>query len=77
MLTGWPPATGSAALAAVKSLVEQPGRAESDPGLSGMKMDHLHATRAFDLAPLQPSPTLPAARPRRPREAMPLSLHVG
>ena len=26
MLTGWQPVTGSAALAAVKSLVEQPGR---------------------------------------------------
>eukprot|EP00966_Prymnesium_polylepis_P271025 6261358-Prymnesium_polylepis.1 len=37
-------------------------------------MDHLHATRAFDPAPLQPSLTLPAPAPQRPREAMPLSL---
>ena len=61
MLTGWPPATGSAALAAVKSLVEQPGREAT--AVSGMEMDHLHATRAFDPAPLQPSPTLPAPAP--------------
>eukprot|EP00966_Prymnesium_polylepis_P054586 1261937-Prymnesium_polylepis.1 len=37
-------------------------------------MDHLHATRAFDPAPLQPSPTLPAPAPQRPSKAMPLSL---
>eukprot|EP00966_Prymnesium_polylepis_P059759 1386226-Prymnesium_polylepis.1 len=37
-------------------------------------MSHLHATRAFDKAPLHPSLILPATAPQRPSEAMPLSL---
>eukprot|EP00966_Prymnesium_polylepis_P313843 7252888-Prymnesium_polylepis.1 len=39
-----------------------------------MEMVHLHAIFASHSSRLQPSLRLPAAQPRRPREAMPLSL---
>jgi hypothetical protein len=46
-------------------MVLQRSRIEGASGMemvaSGMEMVHLHATRAFDPAPLQPSVTLPAA----------------
>eukprot|EP00966_Prymnesium_polylepis_P287007 6629504-Prymnesium_polylepis.1 len=63
MLTGLAPATGSAAPPPVKSLwLSSPD--EQRP-VSGMEDGDatLHATRALDPAPLQPSPTLPAPAP--------------
>eukprot|EP00966_Prymnesium_polylepis_P071358 1657744-Prymnesium_polylepis.1 len=76
MLTGWPPATGSAALAAIHAVSEQPPderRLEKR-----MDMDHLHALFASHSSRLHPSLCVfiyPRQRPRqRPREAMPFRL---
>eukprot|EP00966_Prymnesium_polylepis_P188902 4376845-Prymnesium_polylepis.1 len=72
MLTGWPPATGSAALAAVKSLVEQPGR-EATGEWRGDGPSPCHSRRRSGSAATL-ALTLPAPAPKKPREVMPLRL---
>ena len=64
MFTASPPATGSAALAAINAVSEQPGHERRVE--NGMEMDHLHAIFASHSSRLQPSLCLPAPAPQRP-----------
>jgi hypothetical protein len=71
MLTGWPPATGSAALAAINAVSERPARTSGELKIAWRP---LHAIFASHSSRLHPSLCLPAAAPQRASEVMPLRL---
>jgi hypothetical protein len=57
MLTGWPPATGSAAIRTASKVEDEVGEAEKRRGHGvGMEMGGLHAPDSSQRSQLQPSP---------------------